>query len=345
MDATPTEASLSRRPARLSDVARDAGVHVSTVSRVLRGTQSSIPPETQERIVASARRLRYRPNAMARGLRLATAGAVGLLVPSLRNPVLAAIIRGAFARAWEREYVVLLAEDTPTSPGARAYERMVGEGRIDGLLVASARPEGPSLPPVGEGVPLVYVNRRHSGSGRNVFMREEDAGRLAAEHLLDLGHRQLAHIAGEAGLDTADRRRQGFTEAATTAGADVTVAHAAFDERGGRDAMVELLGGPIPPTAVFASNINQAIGAFAGARAIGARIPGDVSLVGYDDDPVAEYLEAPLTAIAMPLDELGRAAVDVLIDQIEGSPPRDVLVDRAPRLIIRKSTAEPRSGR
>lgn len=333
------------RPARLYDVARDAGVHVSTVSRVLRGTEGSIPDDTRQRIMASARKLRYRPNAMARGLRLSTAGAIGLLVPSLRNPVLAAIIRGAFARAWEREYVVLLAEDTPTSPGAVAYERMVGEGRIDGLLVASARPDGPPLPPVGDGVPLVYVNRRQPGSGRNVFMRDEDAGRLAAEHLLELGHRHLAHIAGEPGLDTADRRRHGFTSAVAAAGARATVVHAAFAERGGLDAMLELLRAAEPPTAVFASNINQAIGAFAGARVAGVRIPADVSLVGYDDDPVGEYLEAPLTAVAMPLDEMGRTAVDALIDQIEGRPPRDVLIESAPRLVIRESTAAPRAAR
>jgi LacI family transcriptional regulator len=96
-----------------------------------------------------------------------------------------------------------------------------------------------------------------------------------------------------------------------------------------------------PPTGVFVSNINQAVGAMAGARAVGFRIPDDLSMVGYDDDPVGEYLEAPLTVIAMPLYELGSAAVDSLIDQIEGSPPQDVVVETPPRLVVRASTAAP----
>lgn len=332
------------RPARLADVARVVGVHVSTVSRVLNDTGDlAIRPETRQRIIEVAQELRYRPNAIARGLRTAAAGAIGLLVPSLRNPVLSEITRGAFDRAWERGYVVLLAEDTGNSSRAlAAYERLVGEGRIDGLLVASARPGNPLLERFAEDVvPCVFVNRRHAGSGRNVSMREEDAGRLAAEHLLSLGHRRLAHLSGPPELDTASRRCAGFVEAAKPAGFDVVVEPAAFEERGGFDAMLRLLERSSPPTGVFVSNINQAVGAMAGVRTSGRRVPADVSVVGYDDDPVGEYLDAPLTVIAMPLNELGAAAVDALIDQIEGEPPRDVVIDTPPRLVERGSTAMP----
>ena len=173
-----------QRPARLEDVAREAGVHVSTVSRVLNGSQTiTVRPETRQRIIDTARRLRYRPNAIARGLKTASAGALGLLVPSLRNPVYSSIIRGAFDRAWAGGMVVLLAEDTGGTSAQQAYESLVGEGRIDGLLIASARPGNPILKRFAEDlVPCVFVNRRHRGSGCNVSMREEDAGRMAAEH-------------------------------------------------------------------------------------------------------------------------------------------------------------------
>src|SRR5918911_5220702 len=115
-------AQRASRPARLHDVARDAGVHVSTASRVLNGDgTASVSEETRERIVAAARRLRYRPNAIARGLKLASTGALGLLVPSLRNPIYAAVIRGAFDRAWERRFVVVLAEDRDDSSAQQAY--------------------------------------------------------------------------------------------------------------------------------------------------------------------------------------------------------------------------------
>jgi DNA-binding LacI/PurR family transcriptional regulator len=335
--------SPAGRATRLTDVAREAGVHVSTASRVINGTGTlTIRPETRQRILDTAERMRYRPNAIARGLKTSSAGAIGLLVPSLRNPVLSEITRGAFDRAWERDYVVLLAEDSRNEKALSAYERLVGEGRIDGILIASARPGSPLLEHLAnDDVPCVYVNRRRPGSGRNIAMREEDAGALAAEHLLALGHRRLGHLAGPESLDTARRRRRGFIRAVRQAGLDVAVEAADFEESAGYAAMRALLGAPSPPTAVFVSNINQAVGAMAGVRSVGLRVPDDVSMVGYDDDAVGEYLEAPLTAIAMPLYELGSTAVDALIDQIEGAQPVNLTVRTPPRLVVRGSTAAP----
>jgi DNA-binding LacI/PurR family transcriptional regulator len=335
-----------QRPARLEDVAREAGVHVSTVSRVLNGSQTiTVRPETRQRIIDTARRLRYRPNAIARGLKTASAGALGLLVPSLRNPVYSSIIRGAFDRAWAGGMVVLLAEDTGGTSAQQAYESLVGEGRIDGLLIASARPGNPILKRFAEDlVPCVFVNRRHRGSGCNVSMRKEDAGRMAAEHLLELGHRRLGHLSGPQRLDTARRRMQGFVDVATAAGAEVQIEEAAFDERGGAQAMSTLLSGRRPPTGVFVSNINQSVGALAAARIKGVLVPADVSVVGYDDDPLAEYLEVPLTAIRMPLWELGATAVDVLVEQLHGGAPRDVELETPPQLVVRESTAECKAG-
>ena len=332
------------RPARLEDVARESGVHVSTVSRVLNGSDSlTVRPETRDRIFETARRLRYRPNAIARGLKTATTGTLGLLVPSLRNPVYSAIIRGAFDRAWEEGLVVLLAEDTGGSRAQEAYESLVGGGRIDGLLIASARPGNPILERFAEQlVPCVFVNRRHIGSGCNVSMLEEEAGRVAAEHLIGLGHTRLGHLSGPLVLDTAHRRMQGFADAVVAAGLEPPVVEeAAFDERGGSDAMTTLLRRRRRPTGVFVSNINQAVGAFAATRGLGLAVPRDVSVVGYDDDPLADYMQAPLSTIRMPLWELGATAVDALIGQLRGQPPRDVVVQTPPALVVRASTGPP----
>ena len=335
-------ADSRQKPARLEDVAREAGVHLSTVSRVLNGSETlTVRPETRERILETARRLRYRPNAIARGLKTSSTGALGLLVPSLRNPVYSTIIRGAFDHAWAKGLVVLLAEDTGGTSAQQAYESLVAEGRIDGLLIASARPGNPILKRFAEKmVPCVFVNRRHLGSGCNVSMREEDAGRIVAGHLLELGHRRLGHVAGPHRLDTAKRRMQGFVDAAIAAGAEVQVEEAAFDERGGAQAMSTLLAGRRPPTGIFVSNINQAVGALAAARRQGVVVPNDVSVVGYDDDPLTEYLDVPLTAIRMPLWELGATAVDLVIEQLNGGSPRDVELETEPQLIVRASTAE-----
>ncbi len=334
----------TRNPTRLVDVAREAGVHVSTVSRVLNDRdEAAVRPETRERILAAADRLRYRPNALARGLKTATTTTFGMLVPSLSTPVYATIVRGAVAEAWRRGYVVLVAEDDGTVT-EQAWERLVDERpdrRHPGRERRAGRPDPRSSSRRARS-PYVFVNRRKPGSGRNVFMREEHAGRLAAEHLLGLGHVRLGHVAGPLALDTARRRADGFAAAVVAAGLEAPIViESPFDEAGAHDAMQQLMALTPRPTGVFISNLNQAIGALAGARRMGLRVPYDVSLVSYDDDPLADFLEVPLTTIRMPLVELGAAAVGALVEQIEGAAPADLEVDTAPELVVRASTDAP----
>ena len=294
-------------------------MHVSTVSRVINGRGDvAVRPETRQRILEAAETLQYRPHAIARGLKLSTTGTLGLLVPSLRNPVNSPIVRGAFDRAWERSFVLVLAEDTGESDAAEdAYRRLIEEGRIDGLLIQSARLGNPHLDHFAtSSVPCVFMDRAHPRSGRNVTMRDDDAGRIVAEHFLELGHRALAHLAGPSELDTVTRRRLGFVSAARDANVEPVVAEAGLTEEAGHRAMLELIAHPARPTAVFIANISQALGAVAAVRESGLGVPGDLSLVCHDDDPVCDYLDAPLTAIRMPLHELGSAAVDALLEQV-----------------------------
>jgi LacI family transcriptional regulator len=329
------------RPARLHDVALAAGVHVSTVSRVINGRGDvAVRPETRRRILAAAETLQYRPHAIARGLKLSTTGTLGLLVPSLRNPVNSPIIRGAFDRAWERSFVLVLAEDTGESDAAEdAYERLIEEGRIDGLLIQSARLGNPHLDHfAASSVPCVFMDRAHPESGCNVTMRDDVAGGIVAEHFLGLGHRTLAHLAGPRDLDTVTRRRRGFESAAHAAGLQVVVVEAALTEQAGYRAMQELITVRPRPTAIFIANINQALGAVAVVRESGLDVPADMSLVCHDDDPVCEYLDTPLSAIDMPLHALGSAAVDALLEQVAGAAPRDVVIETEPALVLRRST-------
>jgi LacI family transcriptional regulator len=333
--------SQRSRPARLDDVARAAGVHVSTVSRVINSSGDvAVRPETRQRILDAARELQYRPNAIARGLKLASTGTLGLLVPSLRNPVNSQIIRGAFDRAWERNFVLLLAEDTGESEvAADAYGRLVEERRIDGVLIQSARLGNPHLESFASGlVPCVFMDRCHPGSGRNVSMRDADAGRMAVEHFLELGHRALAHLTGPADLDTVARRRDGFLGRAREAGIEPVVVPAGLSEEEGHRAMRVLLEHDSAPTAVYIANINQALGALAAVRESGRRVPEQLSLICHDDDPVCAFLDPPLTTVQMPLHELGSSAVDALLEQLGGAPGQDVVIATAPELMLRRST-------
>jgi LacI family transcriptional regulator len=333
-----------RRKTRLDDVARVAGVHFSTVSRVINGDAgTTVRAETRQRILDAARELHYRPNAIARSLKLASTGTLGLLIPSLRNPVNSLIIRGAFDRAWERNFVLMLAEDSGESEKPTdAYSRLVEEGRIDGVLIQSARLGNSHLDSFASGpVPCVFMDRCHPGSGRNISMRDSDAGRMTGALFLDAGHRSLAHLAGPADLDTVGRRREGFVERAREAGVEPLVVETGLSEEDGYRAMLVLLAHEPAPTAVYIANINQAVGAVAAVRASRLRVPDDLSLVCHDDDPVCAFLDTPLNAVRMPLLELGTAAVDALIEQIGGAQGQDILIQTPPEIVFRSSTGPP----
>jgi DNA-binding LacI/PurR family transcriptional regulator len=345
VESTGPASNHRRRTVRLEDVADRAGVDVSTVSRALKpNSDRPVRAETRERVLQIAEELGYRPNAIARSLKLETTGTLGLLVPTLRNPVLADLIHGAFREAWEHDRVLLVAEDSQAEAGD-AYERLVRSGRIDGLLIASTRVgHSEHAAFLDDGLPCVFVNRRRPGSDRNVSMGDDEAGRIAARHLLESGHTEIGHVAGPADLDTARRRTEGFIEVLAEAGIEPARVGGDFAVAGGALGAGELLKDFRPrPTAIFVSNVQQAIGAVSAIRSLGLRIPEDVALVTCDDDPLLEYLEVPVTSIRMPLAELGAAAVGSLLEQIDGRPPRDVVIEVPPRLVVRASSGAPRS--
>jgi DNA-binding LacI/PurR family transcriptional regulator len=329
---------------RLEDVARRAGVSKSIASRVLNADPALlVRPETRERVVRAAHDLDYRPHAAARGLKRAETGALGLLVPPLTNPVYVRISRGAFERALERDFVVLLVEDVDPAQAERISSRLVQAGRIDGLMIASARPGHPLLQTLRrQGIPHVFVNRAVARSGRNVVVDEARASAAALDHLVSLGHRRIGHVAGPQSLDTGRRRTAGFLRAAVARGVEVEVAEGDFGESGGAAAADELLDRCPDRTALYTSTLSQAVGVLHATWVRGLDVPADVSIVGYDDMPLAEYLRPPLTTVRTGLAELGALAVDTLVDQLLGGELRNVVVSSEPEVIVRASTAEPR---
>jgi DNA-binding LacI/PurR family transcriptional regulator len=218
---------------------------------------------------------------------------------------------------------------------------------VDGLLIASARPGHPLLDALRRSpVPHVFLNRSVDGSGRNVTMDVARSSVTALDHLYGLGHRAVGHIAGPPGITPSDTRKQAFLRHAEELSVAAAVASGDFTEDGGGSAALELLrpadGGTHPPvTALYTSSLAQAIGAMGAIRSLGLRIPEDISVVGNDDLPVAGHLHPPLTTVAMPLHELGTAAVDALVAAIQGTPPGDVVVPTEPHLVLRGSTARP----
>lgn len=330
--------------ARLVDVARLASVSTSIASRILNGDSSlHVRDDTRRRVREAAGQLGYRPHAAARAVRAGTLGAVGLVIPDFVQPVYARIVRGAVRRAHERGVVVLVSEDPGDGSIGQAAEAMVrrllSERRIDGLIVSSIRPGHPVIDVLREaGIPHVFANRRLPGSGRNVSMDDAAASTAAVEHLVALGHEVIGLVAGPPGLDPSDRRQEGFVDAVRAHGLEPLVVHAAFTNEGGRDGTLGLLAEHPGVTAVYTSNFGQGMGALAALSAAGRRVPADCSVITYDDLPAAAFLTPALTGIDMPLAEMGAAALDAVLAQIEGHQPQDVQVPSTPAVVVRDST-------
>jgi LacI family transcriptional regulator len=335
---------------RLADVARAAGVGTSIVSRVLNSDPTvSTRPETRERILRAARELNYRPNAFARGLKLARTMTIGMVIPNLAYPVNAEIIRGAQRAAAAAGYVILLADADEFVQTGEAYQRLLLEQRVDGLLIASALIDELFLTELAsQGLPLVLVNRRVPHVGPCVSVDDGRGMALAVEHLASLGHRRIAHIAGPSDADTARRRLAGFRAGMRAAGlrsrAD-HVAEAPYEEEGGKHAMACLLELKPRPTAVVVWSLAAAIGALAAANERGIAIPDELSVVGFHDAPIAAYLQPPLTTVWMPLGEMAERSVGVLLDLIQGGGHRrrvrNVVIPELPVLVERASTRPP----
>lgn len=327
--------------ARLIDVAERAGVTKGTASRVLNEDPSLVvQPETRERVLAAADLLGYRPHPGAQALATARTMTLALIAPALDNPPYVTISRGAFRRAEELGYLSLLAEDLADTDGDRGAigAAFIHRGRVDGVLMGSATPGHPLVARLSTSdIPHVFLNRSIAGSGRNVTMDVAPASRLAVRRLVELGHRRIVHLAGPETVEPSIARERAFADATAKAKLPaLPVIHADFTERDAYAATSALLAHR--PSAIYTSALAQGIGVLRALADAGLRVPEDVSVLAFDDFPIAEFTVPRLSAIAMPLFELGAAGVDALVAQLNGAAPTDVTLDLPPRLIERAST-------
>ena len=333
----------------LSDVAAHAGVSVSVVSRVLSNAPSArVSVETRARIHAAASELEYRPNFAARALKSSRTHVIALVVPDLTNAIFTELMRGVEEEAMAREYMVLLSRAEGIPQAEEAIPRLVGEGRVDGVLVQvgdNMREDDLKVLLSGR-VPALLINSTHRGHVGSVALEDERAARMATDHLISLGHRRIALISGLPQSGTAGRRRAGFLAAMKDAGLDVSdelVTTLGYEPDDGGAALRELAALRERPTAIVVANMNAAYGVLVEARALGIRVPEELSVVAIHDAWTAASTWPPLTTIKLPLYELGRAALGALVDRISSGTVEDTVVrDPAPELILRESTAVPK---
>lgn len=340
----PTVGATTQR-----DVAQRANVDPSVVSRIVNNEPSlSVSDATRSRVLEVIEELKYRPNMMARGLATARTWTIGLLLPDIANPAYSSLVDGAREQAEAANYVVVIGSAKDGTAAESAFAHLLGRGRVDGLIFASATIDDAFIASLAAGpAPLVVVNRRVRGVPASVTVDDARASMDAVRHLMDLGHRHLGHVAGPTTVDTGVRRLEGFMEA--TRDLSDIVAHVrhteGWDAGAGYRTTLELLRSEPTITGLYVVNVLAAVGALRAAAELGRQVPDDLSVVAYQDYPLAEYLSPPLTTIAMPFSEAGAAAVDLVIEQLEGQPARSVMIATPPRLVVRQSTAPPSSAR
>jgi LacI family transcriptional regulator len=342
---TRRRADGAPRPPTMKDVARIAEVDISLVSRVVnRDPNLSILPTTRARIEAAIEQTGYRPNVQARGLRTQRTFTLGFLLPEVWSPIYDPIVIASMRRAAAQGYMIVLGSTIEATFSDRAFEGLLLEHRVDGLIVASGELSDAGLQAFNTGgAPIVFVNRRVPGFVGSAVVDDAAGSALATEHLIALGHRHLAHLGGPTGVDTASRRREGFLDAASRAGLPATLVEiAGYDAEGGRAAMAKIIARDRSVTGIVAANMNVGIGALRAIAEAGLSVPGDISVVAIHDHPLAEFLSPALTCVQLPLAELGTAAVNLLLDRVRGEALRDIMVTGDIELVRRESTAPPR---
>lgn len=328
----------------IRDVAERAGVSVATVSHVINGTRK-VAPDTAERVRRAMEELDYQPNAVAQSLRTRTTHVIGVLVSDITNPFFATLVRGAEDAAVAAGYSVIVCNSDEDLSKEDSYVRLLLRRRMDGLLIAPVR-DGAS-PAVQElakrRMPFVFIDRKAAGVSVDAVLSDNVGGAYrATRHLIERGHRRIGIVLGIPGATTTEERFAGYRQALQEAGipfSEDLVAWGGYRIEGGRQAAVQLLSRPDPPTAIFSTNNQMTVGVLQELFLRHIPIPAKVAVVGFDDLDWAEMVIPPITVVAQNPYEIGRCAFKLLFARLNDPSAGDFQEIRVPvKLRVRGST-------
>jgi len=333
----------------MREVAERAGVSITTVSHVINRTRK-VSEELTNRVHAAMEELDYRPNLLARGLRKKESKTIGVVLPDISNSFFADIARAIEDTSFAHGFSVILCNTDDDLAKEIAYSRALSEKQVDGIIFVAAGKSSDQVRKLQEQkLPVVIVDRPIADITADTVLTDDiNGGWLGAKHLIELGHTRIACIMGPSILEPAAQRMYGYRKAMQEEGLfveDEWIVRSNFRFDGGRQAAIQLLALPQPPTAIFASNDMMAFGAISAAKEMGLMIPDDLSIVGFDDILMCAIFNPALTSINQPKDEIGALATNMLLDRIENphQPTRREMLDTT--LVVRKSTASPTHSR
>jgi LacI family transcriptional regulator/LacI family repressor for deo operon, udp, cdd, tsx, nupC, and nupG len=329
--------------AKLADVAEQAGVSVSTVSRVI-NRPDMVDPETRSQVEAVLSKMDYRPSRVARRLKnRGKAQILGVIIPDIQNPFYSEIVRGIEDVAYQRDYAVILCNSEEDPEREDFYLNVLHGESADGVILPPLLRAGNSYSADIEeyDFPIVCFDRRLPGDPVDTVIVDNRKGaREVTAHLLGLGYRRIGAICGPDNLSTSTERLEGYQQALRDKRVEVDeeLVRMGPPHRGaGRAHADELLSLDQPPTAIFAANNQLCLGVLECAREHGLSIPDEIAIVGFDDAPWAKLLDPPLTTVEQPTYEIGQQAAQQLLDRLEhpNSPPSLITLD--PKLRVRAS--------
>lgn len=328
--------------ATMKDVARLAGVSTSTVSHVINNNRF-VSDAIREKVTSAIRELNYAPSALARSLKLNQTQTIGMLLTASSNPFYAEIVRGVEHSCYERGYSLILCNTEGDKERMDRNLETLLQKRVDGLLIMCTESHLPSSEILERypSIPSVMMDWAPFEGGSDLIQDNSLlGGETATRYLISRGYTRIACIAGPHDKTPARLRLEGYQRAMAAAGLSVPaeyIVESDFEFQGGFNAMQQLLALTSPPQAVFTSNDAMAVGVYHAAYLTGIRIPQDLAVMGYDDIELARYMTPPLSTIHQPKDELGKLAVDTLLQRLKNPDSTQQLLVLTPELVERAS--------
>ena len=334
---------ISKKRITIEDVAQKAGVSKQTVSRVI-NNKPDVAPQTRKHIQALIEAMGYTPDPIARSMK-GTTQTLGCIVPNLSDYNFSAIVQAAQEEARKQGYFILIGSAESEFDVPPLLNELV-DRRVDGLLVVNPRDDNRYrhfLPLIDAGMPVVYIkNNPINEPVSAVSLDDETGGFFATQHLISLGHTLIVTILGRENEECTQKRFAGFQKALRQGNIEEDqrlIVSGDWSAKSGQAAVSKLLGYQAQFSAIFAQNDWMAIGAMRALREVGLKIPQDVSVIGYDDQPMAAFLDPPLTTIRQPIEAFGRSAAKLIIEAIHQPDLRPKVIELEPSLVIRETCA------